>query len=93
MYEWPIRQLVLDFGSKPVIKRSFAVFVLWHVFAGNNGHVHHASPAGFAQMGRLLSTVPDPAVMHRQIARIYVKAHFPGIGVIIYKVFLFEEES
>ena len=73
-----------------MIERRFAVRVFGHVFARNDGYVHHPAAAGISIKRRKRGAMPDTAVMHRQITGLYVEADLPAIGVVIDEVFLTE---
>ena len=73
-----------------MIERRFAVRIFGHVFACNDGYIHHPAAAGVPIKRRKRGAMPDTAVMHRQIAGFYVEADLPAIGVVIDEVFFAE---
>ena len=73
-----------------MVERGLAVLVLRHVFACNNGYIHHPATACVPIQRRLLGTMPDTAIMHGQIARIHVKADLAAVRVIVNEIFFAE---
>ena len=75
-----------------MVKRRLAIGVLGHIFPGNNGNVHHAAAARLSIEWRLLSAVPDPAVMNSQVTGSDIEADLACVGVIVDEIFFAEKE-
>ena len=87
-----LNTLLVNFCCKFVVKRGAAIVVFGVVFTRNNGYIHYPAAAFFAKIGRLLHTVPKPAVVHTKVACLHVKARFPAVGIVVDKVFFAKKQ-
>ena len=90
---WEKLGLILNLGSKAMIKRRFASFVFRHIPPRYNGNIHDPPPAGFTFKWRLLGAMPYPAVMDCEITGFYIKSYLSGIRCVIDEIFFPEQQT